>query len=170
MAYAPTSAKRSTATSGARSTSHAGRLGQRRGVRRYSLQHVRAANELDVQARSREVWSSCPPFAVERGVDRRRIPLCHSDGQELVIVDIKISKKRRNFRVGARWRVRRRDADSIFGSLERPPIGRVYFDGKTMYVKASKPRNPFLHLANLDEPLGDVSMSARVGWSGGAKD
>ncbi len=61
-------------------------------------------------------------------------------------------------------------AESIFEPLERPPIGRVYFDGKTMYVKASKPRNPFLHLANLDEPLGDVSMSARVGWSGGAKD
>ena len=61
-------------------------------------------------------------------------------------------------------------ADSIFEPLERPPIGRVYFDGKTMYVKASKPRNPFLHLANLDEPLGDVSMSARVGWLSGAKD
>ncbi len=61
-------------------------------------------------------------------------------------------------------------ADSIFGPLERPPLGRVYFDGKTMYVKASRPRNPFLHLANLDEPLGDVSMNARVGWLSGAKD
>jgi hypothetical protein len=61
-------------------------------------------------------------------------------------------------------------ADSIFGPLERPPIGRVYFDGKTMYVKASKPRNPILHLANLDEPLDDVSMTARVGWLSGAKD
>lgn len=61
-------------------------------------------------------------------------------------------------------------ADSIFGPLEKPPLGRVYFDGKTMYVKASKPRNPFLHLATLEEPLGDVSMNARVGWLSGAKD
>ena len=39
-----------------------------------------------------------------------------------------------------------------------------------MYVKAWRPRNPFLHLATLEEPLSDVSMNARVGWSGGARD
>jgi hypothetical protein len=54
--------------------------------------------------------------------------------------------------------------------LDRPPIGRAYFDGKTMYVKAAKPNNPLVHLAKLEEPLGDVSMSARVRWFSGAKD
>ena len=62
------------------------------------------------------------------------------------------------------------DADSVFGTLERPPIGRVYFDGKTMYVRATKPDNPLIHLSKLDDSLGDVSMSARVKWVSGAKD
>jgi len=62
------------------------------------------------------------------------------------------------------------DADGIFGPLDRPPIGRVYFDGKTMYVRATKPGNPLVHLSKLDEALGDVSMSARVKWVSGAKD
>ena len=62
------------------------------------------------------------------------------------------------------------DADSVFGTLEREPIGRVYFDGKTMYVKASTPNNPLVHLAKLDDPLHDVSMNARVRWFSGAKD
>ena len=62
------------------------------------------------------------------------------------------------------------EANSMFGPLDRPPIGRVYFDGKTMYVRATKPSNPLVHLAKLEEPLADVSMSARVGWVSGAKD
>jgi hypothetical protein len=63
-----------------------------------------------------------------------------------------------------------KEAGSIFGPLDRPPIGRAYFDGKTMYVKSDKPNNPLVHLAKLEEPLGDVSMSARVRWFSGAKD
>lgn len=62
------------------------------------------------------------------------------------------------------------EAESMFGPLEKPPIGRVYFDGKTMYVKATKPNNPLVHLANVQEALGDVSISARVRWFSGAKD
>ena len=62
------------------------------------------------------------------------------------------------------------EADSMFSPLERPPIGRVYFDGKTMYVRATKPNNPLVHLAKQEEELGDVSMSARVKWVSGAKD
>jgi hypothetical protein len=58
----------------------------------------------------------------------------------------------------------------MFGPLDRPPIGRVYFDGKSMYVRATKPNNPLVHLANQEEELGDVSMTARVAWVSGAKD
>lgn len=39
-----------------------------------------------------------------------------------------------------------------------------------MYVKATTPNNPLVHLAKLDDPLHDVSMNARVGWFSGAKD
>ena len=62
------------------------------------------------------------------------------------------------------------EANSMFGPLDRPPIGRVYFVGETMYVTATKPNNPLVHLANLDEALTDVSMSARVRWVSGARD
>jgi hypothetical protein len=62
------------------------------------------------------------------------------------------------------------DADSVFGTLDREPIGRVYFDGKTMYFKDTTPNNPLVHLAKLDDPLHDVSMNARVRWFSGAKD
>ena len=62
------------------------------------------------------------------------------------------------------------EAAGMFGPLDRPPIGRVYFDGKTMYVKAAMRGNPLVHLAKLEEALGDVSMSARVRWVSGAKD
>ena len=58
----------------------------------------------------------------------------------------------------------------MFGPLDRPPIGRVYFDGKTMYVKATKPNNPLVHLAKQEDALGDVSLTARVAWVSGAKD
>jgi hypothetical protein len=60
--------------------------------------------------------------------------------------------------------------NSIFGTLERPPIGRVYFDGDTMYVRAMKPGNPLVHLAKVQDALEDVSMNARVRWVSGAKD
>jgi hypothetical protein len=62
-----------------------------------------------------------------------------------------------------------RPPDSLFGPITRP-IGRVYFDGDTMYVRAAQPGRPLLHLADLEEPLGDVSMSARVTWVSGARD
>ena len=55
----------------------------------------------------------------------------------------------------------------LFGEMTRP-MGRVYFDGKTMYVKAAIPRHPFIALANLEEPLQDVKMSARVRWVSGS--
>jgi hypothetical protein len=57
----------------------------------------------------------------------------------------------------------------LFGPITRP-IGRVYFDGKTMYVRAAQPGRPLLHLADQEKPLGDVSMSARVSWVSGARD
>jgi hypothetical protein len=60
-------------------------------------------------------------------------------------------------------------AESIFGSFTRP-IGRVYFDGKTMYVKTAQPGRPLLNLANLDKPLSDVTMTTRVNWVSGARD
>jgi len=60
-------------------------------------------------------------------------------------------------------------ATETFGPLTRP-IGRVYFDGKTMYVKAAMPSRPLVHLANLEKALGDVSMSARVRWVSGGSD
>ena len=62
------------------------------------------------------------------------------------------------------------EPNSLFGPLERPPIGNVYFVGETMYMTAMTPGNPLVHLSKLDEPLGDVSMSAAVRWVSGAKD
>jgi hypothetical protein len=50
------------------------------------------------------------------------------------------------------------------------PTGRVYFDGKTMYVKAARPGRPLLVLANREEELRDVAMSTRVKWLSGASD
>jgi hypothetical protein len=61
------------------------------------------------------------------------------------------------------------EAAGMYGPLTRP-IGRVYFDGKTMYVKAAMPGRPLVHLANLAQALGDVSMSARVQRVSGADD
>ncbi|HYZ91773.1 MAG TPA: hypothetical protein VFA34_05185 [Actinomycetota bacterium] len=58
---------------------------------------------------------------------------------------------------------------TIFGPIKRP-IGRVYFDGETMYVRAAQPGRPLVHLADLEKPLRDVSMSARVSWVSGASD
>jgi hypothetical protein len=55
----------------------------------------------------------------------------------------------------------------LFGEMTRPR-GRVYFDDKTMYVKAAVPHEPFIALANLEEPLQDVKVSARARWVSGS--
>lgn len=57
----------------------------------------------------------------------------------------------------------------LFGAMTRP-IGRVYFDGTTMFVRAAQPRRPLLHLADLEEALGDVAMTSRVTWLSGGRD
>lgn len=62
-----------------------------------------------------------------------------------------------------------REAVGLFAPATRQN-GRVYFDGESMYIKASTPRRPFLHLAERDEPLEDVAISARVVWISGADD
>jgi hypothetical protein len=58
---------------------------------------------------------------------------------------------------------------ALFGPVTRPN-GRVYFDGDVMYVRASNPGRPLLHLADRGEPLEDVSMSVRTVWVSGARD
>jgi hypothetical protein len=58
----------------------------------------------------------------------------------------------------------------LFTPLTRTTGSRVYFDGKTMYVKAATPTRPLLVLANQDKPLEDVAMSFRVEQVGGASD
>jgi hypothetical protein len=60
-------------------------------------------------------------------------------------------------------------ANRLFSEMQRP-VGRVYFDGTTMYVKAAQPRTPLLLLANQDKELQDVAMSAGVKWMSGASD
>jgi hypothetical protein len=50
------------------------------------------------------------------------------------------------------------------------PVGRVYFDGTTMYVKAAQPRTPVLLLADQDKQLQDVAMSMSATWMSGASD
>lgn len=56
-----------------------------------------------------------------------------------------------------------------FAALTRP-LGRVYFEGDAMYVKASQPGRPLLVLAESDEALADVRLGARIDWVSGAKD
>ncbi len=60
-------------------------------------------------------------------------------------------------------------AKSLFSPMTRP-VGRVYFDGTTMYVKAAQPRTPVLLLADQDKQLQDVAMSTSVTWMSGASD
>jgi hypothetical protein len=60
-------------------------------------------------------------------------------------------------------------ATTLFGPITRPN-GRVYFDQETMYVTASRPARPLLHLADFEESLREVAMSARVRWVSGARD
>jgi hypothetical protein len=62
-----------------------------------------------------------------------------------------------------------RQESNLFGPLTRPN-GRVYFDGKNMFVTASRPNQPLLHLADREEPLDDVAMTAHVTWVSGARD
>lgn len=56
-----------------------------------------------------------------------------------------------------------------FVSVTRPE-GRVYFEDETMFVKAARAARPMLVLAEGDEPLRDVGISARADWVSGAKD
>jgi hypothetical protein len=60
-------------------------------------------------------------------------------------------------------------ADGLFSPIRRP-VGRVYFDGTTMYVKAAKARAPILLLADQEESLQEVGMSTSVVWTSGAED
>lgn len=60
-------------------------------------------------------------------------------------------------------------ASKYFGPATRP-AGRVYFEGERMFVKASLPSRPMLVLAEMEEPLQDVGLSARTEWVSGAKD
>ena len=50
------------------------------------------------------------------------------------------------------------------------PAGRIYFEDGTMFMKASKPAQPMLALAERDEPLRDVGLKAHAEWVSGAKD
>jgi hypothetical protein len=61
-------------------------------------------------------------------------------------------------------------AGSLFPAFERASGSRVYFDGKTMYVKSATPTRPLVVLANQKEPLQDVAMTFRVKQVGGATD
>jgi hypothetical protein len=58
---------------------------------------------------------------------------------------------------------------TIFGPVERPN-GRVYFDEELMYVRASTPGRPLLHLADRGEAVADVSIRAQSEWVSGARD
>jgi hypothetical protein len=61
------------------------------------------------------------------------------------------------------------EAETLFGPMTRP-VGRVYFDGKTMYVRAAMPRTPLIHLADQEKELQDVAMTTHVRWVSGARD
>jgi hypothetical protein len=63
----------------------------------------------------------------------------------------------------------RPEGNEYFVAVTRPS-GRVYFEDGTMFVKSSKPARPMLVLAENDEPLRDIGMSARTAWVSGAKD
>jgi hypothetical protein len=49
------------------------------------------------------------------------------------------------------------------------PLGRVYFDGETMFITATTPNRPLVRPADLEEELGDVRMSVRARWVSGAQ-
>lgn len=58
---------------------------------------------------------------------------------------------------------------SHFVAMTRPG-GSNYFEGETMFVKASQPARPVLVLAEGEEPLRDVRMSVHSEWVSGARD
>jgi hypothetical protein len=58
---------------------------------------------------------------------------------------------------------------TLFRSIKRPN-GRVEFEGDVMYVHASRPARPLLHLADLGEPISDMSIGVRTEWVSGADD
>jgi hypothetical protein len=61
------------------------------------------------------------------------------------------------------------DRHDLFRAVKRPN-GRVYFEGNTMYVTASTPGRPFLHLAEGEEEFSDIVLSARIDHVSGAPD
>ena len=61
------------------------------------------------------------------------------------------------------------EAETLFKS-GRSPAGRVYFDGKTMYVRVNNAKAPMVLRADQSDELQDVSMSTRVKWVSGATD
>ena len=60
------------------------------------------------------------------------------------------------------------DGSGPFQAFNRPQ-GRVYFDGKTMYVKAAMPTHPLVVPADPEQSLQDVAMSVRAKWVSGAR-
>jgi len=61
------------------------------------------------------------------------------------------------------------EADSLF-QAGRSPAGRVYFDGKTMYVRVNNAKAPMVLRADQSDPLQHVAMRTRVRWVSGATD
>ena len=61
------------------------------------------------------------------------------------------------------------EAESLF-TPGRSPAGRVYFDGKTMYVRVNDSNAPMVLRADQSESLQDISMNTRVRWVSGATD
>jgi hypothetical protein len=61
------------------------------------------------------------------------------------------------------------DDERLFAPVTRPN-GRVYYDGDVLYVRASTPSRPLLHLAESDEAFGDISFGGLLEWVSGAKD
>jgi hypothetical protein len=61
------------------------------------------------------------------------------------------------------------NGSGLFQAFNRPQ-GRVYFDGKTMYVKAAMRTHPLVVPADPEKSLQDVAMTVRVKWVSGATD
>ena len=57
--------------------------------------------------------------------------------------------------------------NGLFQAFNRPQ-GSVYFDGKTMYVKAALTMHPLVVPADPEQSLQDVAMTVRVKWVSGA--
>ena len=50
------------------------------------------------------------------------------------------------------------------------PNCRACFEGAVMFLHASKAARPLLHLADLGDPISDISMRVRTEWVSGAPD